>query len=34
MQQNVGFCLCSQSLSLYFFIGGLSLIILRNIMEK
>ena len=34
MQQNVGSCLCSQSVSLCLFIGELSQFILRDIKEK
>ena len=34
MQQNVGSCLCSQSISLCLFIGELSPLILRDIKEK
>ena len=34
MQQNVGSCLCSQSVSLCLFIGELSSMILRDIKEK
>ena len=34
MQQNVGSCLCIQSVSLYLFIGELSPLILRDIKEK
>jgi hypothetical protein len=33
-QQNVGSCLCSQSVSLRLFIGELSPLILRDIKEK
>ena len=33
-QQNVGSCLCSQSVSLCLFIGELSPLILRDIKEK
>ena len=33
-QQNVGSCLCSQSVSLCLFIGGLSPLILRDIKEN
>ena len=34
MQQNVGSCLCNQSVSLCLFIGELILVILRDIMQK
>jgi hypothetical protein len=34
MQQNVGPCLCNQSVSLCLFIGDLSPLILRDIKEK
>jgi hypothetical protein len=34
MQQNVGSCLCNQSVSLYLFIGELSPLILRVIKEN
>ena len=34
MQQNVGACLCNQSVSLCHFIGKLSPLILRDIKEK
>jgi hypothetical protein len=33
-QQNVGFCLCIQSVSLYLFIEKLTPLILRDIKEK
>jgi hypothetical protein len=34
MEQNVGSCLCSQSVSLCLFIGELNSLILRVIKEK
>ena len=34
MQQNVGSCLCNQSISLCLFTGELSSLILRDIKEK
>ena len=34
MQQNVGFCLCIQSVSLCLFIGKLGVLVLRYIKEK
>jgi hypothetical protein len=34
MQQNVGSCLCIQSVNLYLFIGELSPLMLRDIKEK
>jgi hypothetical protein len=34
MQQNVGSCLCSQSVSLYLFIGELSPLILIDIKKR
>jgi hypothetical protein len=34
MQQNVGYCLCSQSVSLCLFVGELGPLILRDIKEK
>ena len=34
MQQNVGSCLCNQSVSLCLFIGEMSPLILRDVKEK